>query len=78
MDAETVTEKQTKESSSYKIEPFKDVNEKTPVTFGIGASIEGSETIEPALESIVQKSSVLDKGRYIIPDLEEETSPETI
>jgi signal recognition particle receptor subunit beta len=78
MDAETITEKQTKESSSYKIEPFKDEKEKTPVTFGIGESVEGSETIEPVLESIVQKSSVLDKGRYIIPDLEEETSPETI
>jgi signal recognition particle receptor subunit beta len=80
MDAETVTEKQTKESSSYKIAPFKDVNEKSPITFGIGESVEGSETIEPALESIVQKSSVLDKGRYIIPGLglEEETSPETI
>ncbi len=75
---ETVTEKQTTESALYKTEPFKDVKEETPERFGIGESIKGSETIEPVLESIVQKSSVLDKGRYIIPDLEEETSPETI
>ncbi|MFH1703474.1 MAG: GTPase domain-containing protein [Nitrospirota bacterium] len=78
MDEETVTEKQTTESALYKTEPFKDVKEETPERFGIGESIKGSETIEPVLESIVQKSSVLDKGRYIIPDFEEETSPETI
>ncbi len=78
MDEETVIEKQTTESALYKTEPFKDVKEETPERFGIGASIRGQETIEPVLESIVQKSSVLDKGRYIIPDLEEETPPETI
>lgn len=78
IDEETVTEKQTTESALYKTEPFKDVKEETPKRFGIGESIKGSETIEPVLESIVQKSSVLDKGRYIIPDLEEETPPETI
>ena len=78
MEEETVTEKQTTESALYKTEPFKDVKKETPERFGIGDSIKGSETIEPVLESIVQKSSVLDKGRYIIPDLEEETSPETI
>ncbi len=78
MEEETVTEKQTTESALYKTEPFKDVKEETPERFGIGESIKGSEAIEPVLESIVQKSSVLDKGRYIIPDLEEETSPETI
>jgi signal recognition particle receptor subunit beta len=78
MDEETVTEKQTTESALYKTEPFKNVKEETPERFGIGESIKGSEAIEPVLESIVQKSSVLDKGRYIIPDLEEETSPGTI
>ncbi|HKZ58043.1 MAG TPA: hypothetical protein VJ024_10110, partial [Thermodesulfovibrionales bacterium] len=78
IDEEIVTEKQTTESALYKTEPFKDVKEETLKRFGIGESIKGSETIGPALESIVQKSSVLDKGRYIIPDLEEETPPETI
>lgn len=78
MDEDTITERQTTESALYKTEPFKDIEEETPVSFGIGKSIEGSETIEPVLESIVQESSVLDKGRYIIPDLEEEPSPKTI
>jgi GTPase SAR1 family protein len=77
MEEETVTGKQTTESALYKTEPFKNVKEETPESFGIGESIKGPETIEPVLESIVQKSSVLDKGRYIIPDLEEET-PEPI
>lgn len=83
----------TVEPDMFKSEPQKDteeeeeipagfgygnVEEKTPVRFGIDEFIEVSETTKPVSKSNLKGSSVLDKGRYIIPDLEEETSPETV